>query len=118
MQLGPYIFLKSAQAKMFVVITPGVTPAMICIPNTCNDLHLIIFLGSVAEEGLLIGYHSKEQGYARGNLPLPLRFLTNLLQPTFRCGQGPPLRPAISHARPLLAKTKQFAKHNSKRFHV
>jgi hypothetical protein len=74
---------------------------MIRIPNTSNDLHLIIFPGSVAEKGLLIGYHSPEQGYARGNLPLPLRFLTDLLQLTFRCGQGPPLRPAISHACPL-----------------
>jgi hypothetical protein len=64
--------------KMFVVITPGGSgDAMICIPNTCNDLHLIIstFLvrlfrvPGIGEEGLLISYHSKEQGYARGNLP-------------------------------------------------
>jgi hypothetical protein len=88
---------------------------MICIPHTCNDLHLIIFPGSVAEEGLLIDYHSKEQGYARGNLPLPLRFPDRLAATNIAMWAG-----ATSSTRnfPCLPASKQFAKHNPKRFHV
>jgi hypothetical protein len=62
---------------------------MICIPNTCNDLHLIVstFLvrlfrvPGVGEEGLLISYHSKEQGYPLGTYLFAVKIHLSHLSP-------------------------------------
>jgi len=88
------------------------------------------FLGSVAEEGLLISYHSKEQGICTWEPAFAVRIHLSYLSPDRLAatsipdvGMGHLFDPQFSHACPLLGntsavKTKQFAKHNPKRFHV